>query len=120
MPGAGLTGGFPERDNFTLIHHVLPNVTERTKIGAIPQDVKAACVRDYTAILDENPDLNLLFIDHVSGLAPAQFARCSGASTSSSITMPRTGATATTFLRSRTLAAISTLSSKVSCPTRAS
>jgi hypothetical protein len=64
----------PPRENFTLIHHVLNGIHERTKIGAISQRVKDECIQYYRRIVAANPDLNLLFIDHVSGLRAVTLA----------------------------------------------
>jgi hypothetical protein len=63
-----LTGTLPARENFSLIHHDLRPITERTRIDAIPHEVKEDCVRYYRALMAQNPELDFLFIDHVSGL----------------------------------------------------
>jgi hypothetical protein len=62
---------FPQRANFSLIHHELTSITERTRAHTIPERVKSECVKYYLAIKAMNPELNLLFIDHVSGLRAA-------------------------------------------------
>ena len=63
-----VAAALPRRENFTLIHHAVEKITRRSKIDAIPQAIKGACVDYYAKIISENPQLDLLFIDHVSGL----------------------------------------------------
>ncbi len=69
-----LAGAFPDRENFTLIHHPLANISERTRIGAISKQVKDECVKFYAGVIARNPELDLLFIDHVSGLRACTLA----------------------------------------------
>jgi hypothetical protein len=63
-----VVGICPPRENFTLIHHDIANVTSKTRMQAIPVPVKHECVHFYQEILERNSDLDLLFIDHVDGL----------------------------------------------------
>jgi hypothetical protein len=56
------------RDGFALIHHSLPHLIPKTRIGAISQRTKNECVKYYQEIIERNPGLDFLFIDHISGL----------------------------------------------------
>lgn len=58
----------PPRESFHLVHHALPGLTSRTRINSIPERTKAESLRFYNRLLAQHPGLNLLFIDHVSGL----------------------------------------------------
>ena len=58
----------PPRDQFALTHHSLPQLTSKTRTGAIPQRTKSECVEYYQQIIDQNSGLDFLFIDHISGL----------------------------------------------------
>ena len=57
----------PQREHFALLHHRVA-FSERTRYRAIPQAAKDEAVRYYEAVLARQPKLDLLFIDHVSGL----------------------------------------------------
>ncbi len=57
----------PQRQHFTLLHHRFA-FNERTRYREIPQAAKDEAVRHYEAVLAGHPKLDLLFIDHVSGL----------------------------------------------------
>lgn len=57
----------PAREHFALVHHSVP-FSERTRYREIPQAAKDECVRHYETVLSQHPQLDLLFIDHVSGL----------------------------------------------------
>jgi hypothetical protein len=56
------------REGFALIHHRVPRLTSKTRARAISQGTKNECVKYYEGIIDRHPELDFLFIDHVSGL----------------------------------------------------
>lgn len=55
------------RDGFKLVHHGV-GVHHKTKYPQITNDIKKTSLDFYNNIIKENPELNFLFIDHVSGL----------------------------------------------------
>lgn len=58
------------KDNFKLIHHKLPaNIHRKSKLHRdISMDLANDCVEFYKDVIEQNSDVNFLFIDHVSGL----------------------------------------------------
>jgi hypothetical protein len=55
----------PDRENFKLIHHDI-GIHFKTKYQDISNEVKNKCVEFYKKYI--TPDLEFLFVDHVSGL----------------------------------------------------
>lgn len=55
------------RKGFKLIHHGL-GIHHKTKYPQITKEIKEKSLKFYKNIINENPKLNFLFIDHVSGL----------------------------------------------------
>jgi hypothetical protein len=58
----------PPRKNFSLIHHSLPGLTAGTRHWEVPQRTKQQCIAYYREVVASNPGMDLLFIDHISGL----------------------------------------------------
>lgn len=54
------------RDNFQAIHHKLLNIHSKTKFNLISEKIKQDCIEFYKQYI--TPDLEFLFVDHVSGL----------------------------------------------------
>lgn len=58
----------PGRKGFSLIHHDVGRLTSRSRTDSIPIGIKHDCVGYYREIIARHPELDFLFIDHVSGL----------------------------------------------------
>ena len=60
----------PPKDHFELIYHDLGTGIHRKSkfIKHISKELANNCVKFYNSILDKYPEINFLFIDHVSGL----------------------------------------------------
>ena len=58
------------KDNFELIYHNLgPKIHRKSKfIRHVSKELANNCVKFYDSILNKHPEINFLFIDHVSGL----------------------------------------------------
>jgi hypothetical protein len=65
----------PPRERFSLIHHDVPGITASTRTREVTAATRDCCLAYYQDVIDSCQPLDLLFIDHVSGLrAPALYA----------------------------------------------